>query len=110
MIVILALIVGIICAVRRPKFSRLTSQDFPGVEAAKFSEWQSAELRSIDISIWTCCIAFLIALFTAGMTYYLMIQGAVFSLIILAVGLIVAAIYGGKAKELRMAAGIKWPK
>ena len=49
MIEIILLIVGIVHAVRRPRLRKLSAGDFPGVDVAKFFEWQQAELLASDI-------------------------------------------------------------
>jgi hypothetical protein len=50
MIEIILLIVGIVYAVRYPRLRKLTPQDFPGVDATEFFEWQQAERMAIDWS------------------------------------------------------------
>jgi hypothetical protein len=55
MIEIILLIVGIVNAVRIRRLRKLTPQDFPGVNAAKFVEWQRNKLLAIDFYIFATC-------------------------------------------------------
>lgn len=116
MLEIILLIVGIFKAVQRPKLSRLTVQDFPDVELAKFTAWHQAQLKATDFFIWATWGAFFIKLFislaASGMRPSPEVAITVFVVIVggWIVGLIVASVYSSKATKLRLAAGINWPK
>jgi hypothetical protein len=113
---IILLIVGISYAVRRPKLRRLTAQDFPGIDAVTFSEWQQAELQGINIFLWATWGAFIIKIVLLAVLSQMRLDentAIVWTVILLVgwlAGLTVAAIHGSKAKKLRIAAGIHWPK
>jgi len=111
MLEIILLIIGIIKLTRRPKLKRLSSSDFPNVETAKFNEWKKAELTATDIFLWATWGAFIIKiiiLISIQESYYgesaLAIAGGI--LLFWFIGLIIAAIYGSKAKALRIRLGI----
>ena len=116
MIEIILLIVGIVYAVRRPKLKRLAPADYPSVEPSKFIEWQLAQLKAINIFLLATWGAFGVKLLLMGL---LSAAGGVsqdaalafIAAILLAwiVGLVIASIYGSKAKTLATAVGIKWP-
>lgn len=116
MIEIILLIVGIAYAVRRPKLRKLTTQDFPDVDAAKFAEWQRAELKALDIFLWATWgafvikIALMVVLSQVGLSESAAITMMVVILVAWLGGLTIAGIQGSKAKKLRTAVGIKWPK
>ncbi len=111
MIELILLIIGIIKLVRRPRLKRLSSLDFPDVETAKFTEWRKAELKATDIFLWATWGAFIIKiiiLISLQESYdrdsALAITGGI--LFLWFIGLIIAAIYGSKAKALRISLGI----
>ncbi|MGA2139564.1 MAG: hypothetical protein ABSH14_11935 [Verrucomicrobiia bacterium] len=116
MIEIILLIVGIVYALRRPKLRKLTTQDFPGVDTARFSEWQQAELKGIDIFLWATWGAFVIKIaLTVVLSQIPLSESAAITVMVVILvawlgGLTIAGIQGSKAKKLRTAAGIKWPK
>ncbi len=116
MLEIILLVIGIVKAVRRPKLRRLTEQDFPNVDSAKFVEWHETQLKATDIFLWATWGAFFIKLFLGiaigqmGSSPEAALTFVVLILVGWIVGLIVAAVHGGKAKKLRIAAGINWSK
>ena len=109
MIEIILLIVGIVHTVRRPRLQKLTPGDFPGVDVAKFFEWQQAELLASDIYLCaTWGAAFIkIALFSILAQIELADDEFLLAFfgwwVVWLGGLTVAAIYGSKAKRLRNA-------
>jgi hypothetical protein len=116
MIEIILIIVGITYSLRRPKLRRLTIADFPGVDPAKFSEWQRAELKGINTFLWATWGGFVIKLAVSAILsgMHLTEQAAITATVLILVGwfagLTVAAVQGSKAKKLRTDAGIKWPR
>jgi len=121
MIEIILLIVGIVYAVRRPKLKRLTAADYPDVEEAQFLEWKAVELRAISIFLWATWGAFVIKLGIqiiliaaaqsgSGLSTEATIGIMIAIIIAWLIGLTIAAVHGSKAKKLRTAAGIRWPK
>jgi fucose permease len=116
MLEIILLIVGIFKAFRRPKLKRLKAENFPDVDAEKFTMWQKAELKATDIFLWATWgalgIKIIIRIALSGQSFSQQ-EAITIMLIILAgwfIGLIIAATFGSKAKKLRLAAGITWPK
>jgi predicted histidine transporter YuiF (NhaC family) len=116
MIEIILLIVGIFKAVQRPKLKRLTAQDYPDVDPNKFAVWQKAQLKATDIFLWATWGAFFIKLFitlaASGMRLSRN-EAMDFIMIILigwVIGLIIAGVFAGKARKLRLEAGISWPR
>ena len=119
MVEIVLLIIGIVWAVRRPKLRRLTSQDYPGVDPAKFAQWQCAELKATDIFLWATWGVFVIKL---GLIIMAAASGAdseigayaslgtIIAIFAWAIGLAIAGAFWSKAKKLRLSAGIQWPK
>lgn len=115
MLELILLIVGIVYAVRVPRLRRLSSEAHPGVDAAIFQQWKTAELKGIMVFIVTTWTAFavqttcLLASITGNMDFetYAPIAGIVFVCWLL--GLTVSAVQGSKAKKIRKQIGIKWP-
>ncbi|MDD2737075.1 MAG: hypothetical protein PHF56_24335 [Desulfuromonadaceae bacterium] len=117
MIEIVLLIIGIVYAVRRPKLRRLTSGDYVDIDPARFSEWHNAQLRATDIFLWATWGAFVIKMLVifiavSGGGFNADIAGAIQVAIVVGwlAALTTAAVFGSKAKKLRLAAGIQWPK
>lgn len=116
MLEIILLIVGIFKAVRRPKLSRLTVQEFPDVDPSKFTEWHQSQLKATDIFLWATWGAFFIKVLVSltANEMHLSPEGAIAVLVIILVGwiggLVAASVYSSKATKLRLAAGINWPK
>lgn len=110
------LIVGIVKASRRPKLKRLNSEDFSGVESADFSVWHKAELKATDaflMATWGALIVKIIIMIALSgqrfeMNSWLAINGLI--ILLWLIGLGIAGSLGSKAKKLKLAAGIKWPK
>jgi hypothetical protein len=116
MLEIVLLIVGVFKAIRRPKLNRLKPENFPDADAGKFSLWKKAELKATDIFLWATWgalgIKIIIRIALSGQSFSQQ-EALTIILIILAawfIGLIIAATYGSKAKKLRLAAGIEWPR
>jgi hypothetical protein len=117
MIEIILLIFGVIAAFRRPKLANLTSESFPGVDSAKFYEWQVAELRANSAFLWATWGAFvikiglliLVAILQASLSEDAAVVITVAIIVGWIVGLTIAAVFGSRAKKLRVAAGIVWP-
>jgi hypothetical protein len=114
---IVLLICGIVYAVRRPKLTRLAPGDYPNAEPEKFTAWRHAELRATDIFLWATWGAFtfkILILFATVSGGGLSADVASGLQVTIVVGwlaaLTAAAICGSKAKKLRLAAGIPWPK
>jgi hypothetical protein len=122
MIEVILLIVGISYVLKRPKLKRLTLTDFPQLEQEKFSAWQTAELKAVDIFLWATWGAFVIKLAVQLILMAIISkvtgeisEGAMFGIIaavmvLWLIGLAIAGVYGSKAQKLRVAYGIKWPK
>ena len=106
MIETLLIIVGFVYAVRCRKLGRLTSQDFPGVDAAKFFEWQEAVLLVNDIYLcatWgTAFIKIVLSfvLWQMGQTDDELLAASFAGLVVWLGGLTAAVIYGSKARRL----------
>jgi hypothetical protein len=121
MVEIVLLIFGIVYAVRRPKLKRLTPAEYPDVGEAKFLEWKAAELKAISIFLWATWGAFVIKLVIqvilialaqsgGGLSQEAAIGVTIAIIVAWLAGLTTAAVYGSKAKKLRTAAGIQWPR
>jgi len=115
MLEVILLIVGVGYFFRRPKLKRLTAEAFPNVEPLKFAEWRTAAVKATDIFLMATWGAFIIKLLITlafadsdlvRESPYL-VMGMILGLWF--IGLIIAAVYGSKAKKLQKAAGIKWP-
>ena len=111
MLEIILLIVGIIKLVRRPRLKKLSASDYPTVNPEKFLEWKKAELLATDIFLWATWGAFIIKiiiLVTIQDSYSRESGLAIMGFILLGwfIGLIIAAVYGSKAKKLRIPLGI----
>lgn len=111
MLEVVLLIVGIIKLVRRPRLKRLSEKDYPGIQPEKFREWKEAELKATDIFLWATWGAFfikIIILIAVQDSYTgktgMQIMGGIFGLWF--IGLIIAAVFGSKAKKLRVGLGI----
>lgn len=124
MIQIILLIFGIIACVRFPRLLRITPAAFPEVEPARVMEWRSAEkaaaiwliIASLGVFIVQIAVGLMIGVYL-GVTQadkatvdrasmIMTISGLALFLALL----VVAGIYGSKAKKLKEAAGIVWPK
>ena len=116
MLELILLIVGIVFAVRRPRLRKLTAADYPGVDPVRFAEWQQAQLKATDVFLWATWGAFVVKLFLSLVLVEMRLSpeaalGAIGIIVTLwIVGLIVASSFSSKAKKLRTAAGIAWPK
>ena len=115
MLEIILLIAGIVYAVKRPKLKRLTAGDYPDADPAKFAEWKRAQLKATDVFLWATWGAFalkiIFVLLVMSSSQGSANEGVV---VIIFVGwfiaLIIAAVLGSRAKKLRLAAGIQWPR
>ncbi len=116
MVQLILLIVGIVYAVKRPRYVRLVPQDYPEVDPARFEEWRGLELRSIDIFLWATWGLFVISVVVgvllgvsgAGGGARMTFGGAVMLLFL--GGLVMSAIAGSKAAKLRKELDIEFPK
>ena len=115
MLEIILLIAGIVKAFGRPRLRRLTPQDLPGVDSSKFEEWKSAELRATDTFLWATWGALAIKLAVSAMLSNTPLSSeqaftwTVGIFVAWFIGLTVAAVFGSKAKKLKLEAGIAWP-
>jgi hypothetical protein len=116
MLEIVLLIVGAFKAIRRPKLNRLKPENFPDVDGEKFSLWKKAELKATDIFLWATwgalAIKIVILIALSGQSFSVKEVWTINGIIIGAwfIGIIIAATYGSKAKKLRLAAGVEWPR
>lgn len=121
MIQIILLIVGIVYAVRRPKYANANAASFPNVDPARFEEWRKLELKSIDIFLWSTWGTFALSLllgFGLGLilgatgqaagaqSHPLVIGLEVVMTVLFFGGLVFAAIAGSQATKLRKELGI----
>jgi hypothetical protein len=114
MIQIILLIAGIVYAIRRPKLKSLTAEQFPGVSADVFKQWQTFEIQSVNMFLWATWgllligtpIMFALATSFPGGAMGLQLLYLVIFLVLLAF----SAIPGSKAAKLKKQHGIKWPK
>lgn len=115
MLEVILLVVGIVYFFRRPKLKRLKPEAFTEVDPQKFEDWRKAALLATDLFLWATWGAFIVKLIvTMALSGSALARNDPFVLmgVILAlwfVGLLVASVYGSKAKKLQRAAGIKWP-
>ncbi len=78
--------------------------------------WQKAELKATDIFLWATwgalVVKIIILIALSGQSFSVKEAWTINGIIIGAwfIGIIIAATYGSKAKKLRLAAGIAWPK
>ena len=115
MIELILLIFGIVYVFRKFKLAKKSSKDYPNIDPDKFMEWKAAQNKAINIFLLATWGAFIIKLIIIGILSNVRLSSdmAIIINIILIiawiVGLIIAATFGSKAKELRTAIGIKWP-
>ncbi len=111
MIEVILILVGLVFAVRCRTLGKLTTQDFPGVDAAKFFEWQEAALMANDIYLcatWGAAgikIILSFVLWRMGLTDDELLAAFFAGMVLWLGGLTVAVTYGSKAKRLRTALG-----
>jgi hypothetical protein len=113
MIQIILLILGIVYAFRKPKLKALTASQFPGVSAEAFAEWQTQEMKSINMFLWASWGFFVVSIPAQLLLVAAFPDGAIgiqvlfFALFLIM--LVMAAIPGSKAAKLKKQCGIKWP-
>jgi hypothetical protein len=124
MIQIVLLVLGIIAAIRYPRLMKASVQDCPGVAPEAFAEWKSAERSAaiwlIVATIGVCMLQLAVGF---GIAVAMTAMGkkpaeirevartlSIVSIVIFVALLIVAAACGSRAKRLKTAAGIVWPK
>jgi hypothetical protein len=116
MLEIILLIVGIFKAIRRPKLKKIKPEDYPDVNPESIATWKKVELKATDIFLWATWGAFVVKIIIlialSGQSFSVSEAWTINGIIIGAwlIGIIIAATYGSKAKKLRLAAGITWPK
>ncbi|HZT41862.1 MAG TPA: hypothetical protein VFA07_06715 [Chthonomonadaceae bacterium] len=113
MLQLILLIVGVIWALRKPKLTKLTPDQFPGVPEPVFYEWKALELESINMFLWASWGVFLLSILailitaaafpTAGVA----VQILVFVLFIAA--LVIADSRGKQVAKFKKQHGIQWP-
>jgi hypothetical protein len=118
------LLLGIRYDLRRQQLTALVADDFPNVAPDQFRQWQSLELRSIDVFLRVAAVLFVIG--TMGSILLSMASPAdsaagigliITSMVLIGahilvffIGLTVSAVHGSKAARLRKSLGIVWPK
>lgn len=124
MIQLLLLILGVFAVIRLPRLLKIRATEYPNVEPSTFRAWRSAELASaiwLIIATWGVFILQFVAGLVVGFTFALAgktraqvddaLPAVTFgSIALLLLLLTVSGIYGSKAKKLKNAAGITWPK
>jgi hypothetical protein len=125
MIQIILLICGVVALVRLPRLHKLRAADQPEVDAEAFGKWRAAELWAaywLIAATWGVLILQFVAGFVMGVVLGIMrrTRGGSFDtgIEIITFGglglfvllLVVAAVYGSKAKRLKEAGNIRWPQ
>ena len=124
MLQIILLVLGVIALVRLPRLLKCKAADYPEVDVEAFRTWRSAEKAStiwLLIASWGVLFVQLAAFIIVGVA--LGVTGAseqtlntattivtIAGVVLMLAMLILAAVYGSKAKKLRTEAGIQWPK
>ena len=109
MIELILIVAGFVFAVRCRTLGRLTTEDFPGVDAAKFFQWQGAEVLANDMYLcatWGAAfvkITLSFILWHIGLTDDELLMAFFAGLVVWLGGLVVAVVYGSKARRLRTA-------
>jgi hypothetical protein len=123
MVQIILLILGVIAIIRLPRLHKIRAADYPEVDPEGFRMWRGVELRAaywLITATWGVLILQLIAGVVIGFVLVITrrtkdLQDAVtiatgVSIALFLALLVVAAIYGSKAKRLKEQANIRWPK
>ncbi len=121
----MAILIWIILFIYLLKFNRnksklkpLTSQDFPDVDSKNFDTWKKAELRTLNTYRNVILGSFLLGIFIGIFMWVVKISAnnllgliiSILYMVILFIGLSIAALFQSKAKKIKIDAGIIWPK
>lgn len=116
---LILMIVGIIYLIRRPKYARLSHEDYPHLPEEVFHRWRRLEVISVDIflvatwGVFIISAIHLVLVFQEYGTFAYALENTwvsqlVFSGIFL-VGIIISAIFGSMAAGIRRREGIDSP-